>query len=162
MSTRIKIIGVGSPFADDRLGWVVAEKLQTLHVPDNTEQQISVLSLDRPGPSLISQWREADAVIVIDAVRSGTEPGMVHCLDASAIDVAPETSSSHGFGVATAIELARALDKLPQQIYLCGIEMDEKHVGDSLSPAVHKALPELIGRIEELVGMFVSQHETVN
>jgi hydrogenase maturation protease len=160
LDSRVKIIGVGSPFADDRLGWVAAETLLSLCLADRTEQQVSILSLDRPGPSIISQWQDADAVIIIDAVRSGAEPGTVQCLDADTIDVSEATSSSHGFGIASAIEVARALNELPQQIYLCGIEINEMHVGDSLSPIVQKALPELIERIEDLVGMFVSQHET--
>jgi len=155
MATRIKIIGVGSPFGDDRLGWLAAQKLQMSPVLHKAIDKISIMSLDRPGPSMISQWQDTDAVIVVDAVRSGARPGTVHCLDASAIDAGSGTTSCHGFGVASAMELARALNQMPQTMYLCGIEIDPAYTGEDLSPAARKALQELVGRIEELAGIFI-------
>ncbi|MDX5151455.1 MAG: hydrogenase maturation protease [Acidiferrobacterales bacterium] len=152
----MKIIGVGSPFGDDRLGWVVAERLQSAALLVNGDEQVSILSLDRPGPSIISHWRDADTVIVIDAVRSGARPGTVHWLDARAIDSGPGSTSSHGFGIAAAIDLAKTLGQLPQQVYLCGVEIDATYTGEGLSPAVSEAIPLLLERIEALARRPVS------
>ena len=64
-------------------------------------------------------------MLIVDAIRSGAPPGTVHRVDASQAPV-PErlrsSSSTHAIGVAEAIELARALGRLPAQVVLYGVE----------------------------------------
>jgi hydrogenase maturation protease len=150
MAARIKIIGIGSPFGDDRLGWVAAEQLQNSPVLRFAEKQITIIVLDRPGPALISHWRDTDAVIIIDAVRSGAEPGTVHSITADSIASATGITSTHGFGIAAALELANTLGELPDKLSLCGIEMDPMSNGDEPGKKVRAALPLLVQEIEQL------------
>lgn len=150
MVARIKIIAIGSPFGDDRLGWVAAEQLQDSPVLRFAEKQVMITMLDRPGPAVISHWRDADAAIIIDAVRSGAEPGTVHCLTADDINNNNATPSTHGFGIAAALELAGTLGQLPDKLVLCGIEMDPMHEGDAPGKKVRAALPLLVHKIEQL------------
>ena len=67
---------------------------------------------------LIEEWTGADAVIVVDAVSSGAPPGTIHRLDplAEPIPAALSQGSTHAFGLAETIELARALDRLPRRL----------------------------------------------
>ena len=67
---------------------------------------------------LIEDWAGADAVIVVDAVSSGAPPGTIHRLDplAEPIPAALSQGSTHAFGLAETIELARTLDRLPPRL----------------------------------------------
>ena len=60
---------------------------------------------------LLDAWAGADDVVVVDAAASGAPPGTLRWFDASAapLPAAQLRSSTHAFGVADAIELARAL-----------------------------------------------------
>jgi hydrogenase maturation protease len=151
MGASTRIIGVGSPFGDDRVGWVAAEMVRASATGQAAADTIEVLVLDRPGSALLSHWRNADTVVVIDAVRSGGIAGAVHCLAPDAIGAEAGLTSSHGFGVAAALDLARALGELPDKLYVCGIEIDPAHSGEDLSPQVRAALPALVRRIEGLL-----------
>jgi hydrogenase maturation protease len=152
MATRVKIIGIGSPFGDDRLGWMAAQVLQSSVGTQSAAGQIEITALDRPGAALISEWNGADAVILIDAVRSGATPGTLHCLAPDRLDTGITVTSSHGLGIAAALELAQTLDELPDKLCLCGIEIDPSHTGENLSPSVQAALPSLVSQVEQLTG----------
>lgn len=152
MNNRIQLIGVGSPFGDDRLGWLAAEALQCSSLVKTVEPGRMVISiLDRPGATLLAHWQNANDVILIDAVHSGAAPGTLHCLTAADLVSDGLPASSHGFGIACALELGSALGNIPGRVLLYGIEIDPAHVDQSLSPAVLSALPELIRRIEQVL-----------
>jgi hydrogenase maturation protease len=150
MRQRVRIIGAGSPFGDDSLGWAAAEVLR--HAPvmdDGVLKWIEVSILDRPGAMLPLHWQGAEIVILLDAVRSGATPGTRHCLEARDL---PDTSmlcSSHGFGIAAAIGLAQALGNMPSCLLLRGMEADPAWRGFGLSPAVVAALPSFVADIAE-------------
>ena len=65
-----------------------------------------------------------EAAVLVDASSSGAAPGTIHRFDASAEPVPARSfrSSTHAFGVGEAIELARALGKLPGTVVVYGIE----------------------------------------
>ena len=150
MPDRVHIIGVGSPFGDDRLGWVAAESLQRSPVLSVLEPGRIVISiLDRPGAMLLALWDEADHVIVMDAVRSGAVPGTRHRLTASDVTDTRIPATSHGFGIVAALQLAQVLENLPDRLLLRGIEMDACCTGFTLSAAVIAAMPVFVREIEE-------------
>ena len=152
MKNRIQLIGVGSAFGDDRLGWAVVEALQrSSAVQALGPGRVAVSILDRPGAMLLAHWQDTDNVILIDAVHSGDPPGTLHGLTAADLASGGLPASSHGFGIACALELGRALGNLPGRVLLYGIEIDPAHAGLSLSPAVRSALPGFIRRIEQVL-----------
>ena len=57
--------------------------------------------------------------------------------------------STHAFSVAEAIELGRALGKLPPRVILYGIEGKDFAAGETLSPEVASAADEVLGRVRE-------------
>jgi hydrogenase maturation protease len=71
-----------------------------------------ILEATGEGTALLESWKGADTVILIDAVASGAYPGTIHRLDARAqlLPAGFLHTSSHAFGVAQGVELARALD----------------------------------------------------
>jgi hydrogenase maturation protease len=130
----VRVVCVGNRWrSDDAVGLEVAGRLQGT-LPAGVELS------EREGEptALIDAWRGADAVWLVDAVSSGAEAGTVHRLDASERELPTELfrASTHHVGLAEAVELARALGRLPRQTVVYGVEGASFEVGDELTPAV--------------------------
>ncbi len=127
----ILILGVGSPFGADRLGWqaVAALEQQSLaaqfpHLAIRFEQS------DRPGSRLLNLLGQADAAIIIDAMRAGQPAGSVRRFSVDELNAESGLMSTHGFGVADALALGRALGGLPGEMVVVGIEMGEGELAE--------------------------------
>ena len=67
---------------------------------------------------------DIDSVILIDAVRSGRQPGTIHEFRFDELDRCPTGFvSSHDLGVAAAVQLARKLGRAPASGRVIGIEI---------------------------------------
>ncbi|MCU7844512.1 MAG: hydrogenase maturation protease [Candidatus Thiodiazotropha sp. (ex Monitilora ramsayi)] len=119
----IRVIGVGSPFGADQLGWMAIDHLATLGLVE-----CELLKLDRPGSRLLDHFRDVSSVVVIDAVAVNDRPGGVSALSLSDLQQIQCTPSSHGFGLAETLALGGQLGKLPTDFHLIGI-----HTGETLS-----------------------------
>jgi len=135
------IVGCGNrQRGDDGAGILAAERLRALGIAAET--------CSGESSELLEAWSGHDDVIVIDAVVTGAAAGAVHVWDAQrAPTFATSTASTHGFGVAQAIELARALNRLPARLRVYGIEGTNFEIGGSVSPEVEKAVREVVRRI---------------
>jgi hydrogenase maturation protease len=151
MSAVLSILGVGSPFGDDRAGWAAVALLAANPLVANSTGQIEVRTLDRPGSLLLAEFGKSDAVILIDALCSGAIPGTILRLEADAVCAARSLLSSHGLGVAQAVGLARQLGELPAQFVFFGVEVEHGFAGKGLSPAVTAALPQLVEQVVQQV-----------
>ncbi|MDH5511973.1 MAG: hydrogenase maturation protease [Gammaproteobacteria bacterium] len=160
---RVLVIGIGSPFGDDRLGWEAAETLRRSgDISAATGGIIEISHLDHPGSLVTMPWRDTDCVILLDAVRSGALPGTPHCLAADELAGAGLACSSHGFGVAEAVGLIRALGGMPSRLWVRGIEADPSWAGMSLSPAVASALPAFCVAVAKEALELSFDHPTAN
>jgi hydrogenase maturation protease len=103
---------------------------------------------------LIEEWAGAGAVIVVDAVSSGAPPGTIHRLDplSEPIPAALSQRSTHAFGLAETIELARTLDRLPPRLTVYGIEGERFTAGQQLSPPVAAAVDAVREDLRGLLG----------
>jgi hydrogenase maturation protease len=91
-------------------------------------------------------------VVLIDAVTSGGKPGSVIEIDAStSILPAGMCHSTHALGPAEAVELARALGKLPAKATL-GIEGRNYSLGAGLSKEVEAAVTAVVKRLRPVRG----------
>lgn len=150
MTSKILILGIGSPFGDDRFGWEAAETLRHSAAMNAVAPgRIEIQVLDRPGTMLPAHWQETDIVILLDAVRSGATPGTRHRLDANDLSGAGMLCSSHGFGIVPAIELARVLGDMPSRLLVRGLEADSSWTEFPLSPAVADAMPAFVEDIAQ-------------
>ena len=133
------IIGIGNrDRGDDGAGVAVAEELTgcTTHI------------VDAGALDMFHLWTENDDVIVVDAMRSGARPGTVRSFDVRRTPLPDETfASTHSFGPAAGIELARALGRLPASIEVIGIEAGDFTVGADLSPPVAQAVHDVTRRL---------------
>lgn len=144
----IRILGIGSPLGDDEVGWLVATELQ-----QNLDlNKISVSLHDRPGANLIRLMQGAEIVVLIDGVKSGSPPGTLYRLEGNEIHLAFQNqTSTHGFGVAEALQLAEKLGDAPSRIVLWGMEIESVDPGMVMSDAVRDAIPALVKAIQEEV-----------
>lgn len=145
MSLQRLVIGVGNvDRGDDGVGPAAARALEKKAPAEVTV----IVSHGEPG-SLIDQWSGVDAVFVVDACAGGAAPGTIRRFVAAEGPL-PEffgAVSTHGFGVGAAVELARAIDALPELLIIYGIEADCFDPGQPLSPLVAEAADEVAARI---------------
>ncbi len=114
--------------------------------PPRPRPQIAVLEHEREPLGLIDRWQGATATVLVDAIRSGAPPGTIHRIDVSAAPLpAPlgSSSSTHAVGLDEAIELARALGRLPASIVVYGVEGADFDSGSALSAPVGAVVPAL-------------------
>jgi len=135
------IIGCGNrERSDDGAGILVAERLRELGI--KAETRIGE-ALD-----LMEAWNGADDVILVDAVLTGAPVGTVQAWDSRQPLASVRTNAStHGLGVAEAIELAYVLEQLPMRLRVYGIEGRRFELGAEISPQVQRAVAEVVGRI---------------
>ena len=144
-ATRILVIGIGNAYRrDDAVGLIIARRLK-----QEFRDQVQVREESGEGVALMDSWRNSDAVILLDAVQTGGMPGTVYRLDARAAPIPAHffRYSTHACGVAEAVELARALDQLPPQLIIYGVEGGNFEAGAELTPSVEDAVSEIVERI---------------
>jgi hydrogenase maturation protease len=135
------VIGVGNTWrGDDGAGLAVARRVREL-----SPAGVEVRELEGDATALVDTWSGAEQVVVIDAAESGAPPGTVQRFDARSqpLPVRSLRSSTHAFGVSDAVELARALGRLPRRLDVYAIEGASFTAGDRLSPDVERAVDEL-------------------
>jgi hydrogenase maturation protease len=133
------LIGVGNAYrGDDGVGLIVAERVRAL-----APREVDVTLCEQEASRVMDAFEGADAAVIVDAVASGGTTGELHRFDAASAAVPARVfgSSTHAFGVGEAIELARALGKLPTAVVVIGVEGREFSAGERLSAAVEAAVP---------------------
>lgn len=146
MST-VRIIGIGSSFCDDRIGWDAVEAIENTGLPARFPAGAVDTCCCDGGSRLLSLFPGVAAAILVDAVKSGSVPGAVHRLDAAELTPEQEHISSHGFGLADTLALGRELNLLPATLIIYGIEVGDTGTASSRDPKVADAIPDLLGRI---------------
>ena len=145
------VIGVGNPDrGDDAAGLHVARAVAARGLPG-----VVVIEAGGDALGLLDQWQDASMVVLIDAAAPDRAPGRVRRLDATAraLPRGLGLGSSHVFGVAEAVELARGLGRLPPRLIVFAIEAGECGIGAPLSAAVAAEVAPVAARVEaELVG----------
>ena len=144
---RVLIIGIGNDHRhDDAVGLTAARRLRARKLP-----RITIVEATGEGTALMEFWQNADTVILLDAVQSGAAPGTIHRLDAcnQTVHTSFLRCSTHALGVAEAIELARALNRLPPRLLVLGIEGRDFTPGSGLSLEVEDALPVLLKTVTQ-------------
>ena len=143
------VIGVGNTDrGDDGAGPAVAHRVMAACLAG-----VRVVTGDDP-VALLDASTGARELHIVDACRSGAEPGTVRHLDVAArpVPTAAALRSSHGLGVAEAIELARSLGRLPPTVRLHAVEAERCELGAGLSPSVVAAVDRLADQLILVLG----------
>jgi hydrogenase maturation protease len=142
---KTRIIGCGNLHRmDDAAGVLVAEHLRELGIRAEIQSGGAF--------ELVDSWNEVDDVILVDAVVTGSSVGTVHIWDGNPpkVPTSPQVSS-HGFGIAEAINLAKILDLLPHHLRVYGIEGKNFGIGETVSPEVLASVAPVAQQIAQTI-----------
>jgi len=157
VTAAVRVFGIGSPFGDDRIGWLAADALESVFDP----AYVVISKHDRPGAQLIALMSGAERVVLIDGVCTGAAPGTLHRLESEAIfSVIARHTSSHGIGLAEAIKLGKILGDLPPWLVLWGIEIGGMK-GEAISQAARDALPRLVSAVADEIATIIDGLEKI-
>jgi hydrogenase maturation protease len=141
---RVRVIGVGTPHGDDALGLAVVTRLAGAPLP----AWVDLVACERPLPDLVDALEGVETVILVDALRPGRWPGRVHRLQRE--DLLQDRSlSTHGVGVAGALELAAVLGHVPRRLEIVAIETGTQRRG-AASAASERGIEEAAALVQAL------------
>lgn len=155
---NILVAGVGNVlWGDDGFGVEVVQRLQSEELP----QQVRVVETGTGGINLVQDLMDpVDALVVIDAVDHGRQPGTVMLIDPEVADVddmAPMErydflADMHYTKPERAFMLAKALGRLPDTFMLLGCQPEDvERLGTGLSDSVAAAVNVAVGEVHRIV-----------
>jgi len=146
---RWVVLGIGNPErGDDGAGRAVARRLRGA-LPQDLADTVIVAEADGEVTDLLARLEGAEAAFLIDACVSGAPAGTVRRLDVGHAPLPPDAFglSTHGLGLAQAVELARALGQLPPTCVVYAVEGASFDPWAPLSPVVTGAVDEAAERL---------------
>ena len=155
---RLTIIGIGSPFADDRAGWNVVETLVASKQVAAYGEHVVVTVCRSPVSELPSLLMNTDIAIVVDAVRYCGASGTTYRLtDMDSPLPTMKDLSSHGVDLRTMYALADALGHRPGIMIFYGIEAGpDSAPGLAMCQSVGRAVARVVGDIRRDVAYYFS------
>lgn len=157
---RVLVIGIGNEdCGDDGVGRFVCRKLAEKMLP-----QVTVMEHRGNGFSLMEAWEGYDWVIAVDAVSSGAQPGNIYHLESHnrPLPIDFFRCSTHDFGIAEAVEMARALGKLPARFTVYGVEGKNFNIGDGLSEGIENTVERVADQIAQEIQLSASARRKVH
>lgn len=156
----VTVIAIGNRFrGDDGAAAAVLTRLAE-HFPDDA--RVRLIETDGESARMVQAWEGSGVVWLIDAVRSGRAPGTIVEIDLDFLgdvdDSGRRLGGGHLMGLSEAVELARALDRLPVELHVLGIEGERFEHGVGLSAAVEGAIDGAVEWVAERVAERVSPH----
>ena len=133
MNGEVVVAGIGNAFrGDDGVGPAVA----ALVAEHSGAHDIGPISepLD-----LLGRFSGASLAVLVDATRSGAEPGSIRVIELDEVEDFP-ASSTHALGLRRVCQLASALGEAPGRVIVVGVEGEDFSDGEHLSAPVANAV----------------------
>ncbi len=140
----VVVIGVGNRMmGDDAVGPIVIDRLA-----GRLPETVSLIESVGDATHLLDSWRDARLTVVVDAVVSGGVPGSIHRIDGKeGLPPSWRSASTHLIGVVEAIDLGGAVDMMPDELVVYGIEIDKVEPGVVLAREIDAAADEVVEMI---------------
>ena len=151
---KLVIVGIGQSLRGDDAAGLEAVRLWQKTFPQTAaDPRLRIEQAGMPGLELIDLLANADGVLLVDAVQSGSPAGTLHMVKPEQVaSFETGSGSAHGWGVAETLALARELRyALPEQIFILGIEAASFTIGDPLCKEVTASLTRAAEMIEERI-----------
>jgi hydrogenase maturation protease len=156
VSGRILVAGIGNIFlGDDGFGCEVVRRLAEHELPEGVEvRDFGIRGMDL-AYALMDPY---DAVVFVDAVPRGEEPGTVYLIEAEVPNEGEVALDTHGMDPVSVIRLARVLGaEVPRtlvvgcepKLILSGEDYDDMLM--ELSEPVQRAVDEAVKLVESVV-----------
>ena len=168
---RALVVGLGAvDRGDDAVGPAVARLVAGLLGAEVAQTHLGRASSDvhvlvhEDPTALVDLMPGWDLVVVVDAMRAEAPVGTVRVLHvsdgAAALPVRTGPTGTHDLGLAGVLALAAALDRLPAQLRVVGVQAATFEPGESMSADVARAVPEAVDAVlEELAALVRSDPE---
>lgn len=147
------IAGIGNRLLmDDGFGPRVTDLLSELDLPDH----ITVSDMGTAGVSTASELSDYQRAIFIDAIESSTPPGELSVsklqVQESKHDIIELSRMTlHDAGIEGLLKFAKAINALPEEIYLIGCPPESTEMGLELTPKVEAATHEAVKKVLEII-----------
>lgn len=154
----VLVVGVGSPYGDDQLGWMVVQHLMQSPLA-NCHVRIAATPIE------LLDWIEGyDVLHLVDACLGIGIAGTAHRWSWPCEELGVEGwSGTHDFSIPAVLALAEQLELLPQRVVLWGIERGGKQTNSSLSHGAAAWIESMANRIRievESQGLSVAHRST--
>lgn len=154
LAGKIVVIGIGNPYMrDDGIGIQVASELQRMELGP----RVLVYAYHSMDLTLLSFFQRASRIIIVDALKSGFQPGHVSKYEISE-NKRPlhELPNLHELQLFDIVDLARETGMLPppsssSNLVVVGIEPFDCRQGEGLTSKVSEALPTAISTVLQLL-----------
>ena len=140
------VIGLGNPLrGDDGVGVRVIQVLATQALPPD----VQLADGGTQGLGIINLMEGQQRVIVIDAADVGRAPGefVRFALDEARLLGDGQHLSVHAAGLRDALLLAQALNVLPDEVVIFGVQPASLEWDDELSQEVEATVPNLVAAV---------------
>lgn len=146
----LSIVGCGNPNRqDDGVGVHVAQRLMK-STNELSREDIRIFDAGTSGMDVMFQARGSDALIIIDANQSSSEPGSIFEVPGEELENMPKPSYNlHDFRWDNALFAGKQIykDDFPKDVTVFLVEAESLELGIGLSASVAKAS----ARVEEMV-----------
>lgn len=151
---RVAVLGFGNVLMeDDALGPYAVRLLEARY---EIPERVTVLDVGTPGLDLVPYFEEADALVLVDTVRSEAPPGTLRLYRRDAIlkhSPRPRVSP-HDPGLKEALLSLEFAGRGPREVLLVGVVPERTGQGVGMSDRVRAALPavhaEILRELERL------------
>lgn len=181
MAEHTLIVGLGSPHGDDRLGWLVIDRLaagdervtgREGEGENAVTGRATAVSLSPPRPlspscglryartplDILDWLQETERLIVCDAAQPAGRPGRVCHLEWPDDSIRQlRSTGTHDVGLSSALELAARMDRLPGEVTVWTVEAKQCGPCDAVSPEVEAAVPQLVAAMRREVDTSLSR-----
>jgi len=139
---KVLILGIGNIlWADEGFGVRALEALQRDYIfPEN----VVLLDGGTQGVYLVQEVRDADILVVLDAIDYGLEPGAMKIIENEDVPkfMGAKKVSLHQTGFQEVLALADMMGDYPEKIMLIGVQPEYiEDFGGSLRPVVKAQIP---------------------
>jgi hydrogenase maturation protease len=140
---RIAILGVGNELLkDEGIGVHIARALEGTPSPDNVDLEV-IDGGTLPGAPLA--FEDVDRLIVVDAVKTGGEPGAIYRFRPEDVETEGEVLTSlHQISLLENLWLMDKFSRRPKDVVIIGVEPEDMNWGLELSPRLQERVPQII------------------
>jgi hydrogenase maturation protease len=141
----IIVLGIGNLLHSDE--GVGVHAVRAMQAEKRQLSNVELLDGGTLGLSLLPYVEAASHLLILDAVDAGQPPGRLVTLEGEQIPLfSGMKMSQHQVTFQEVLGLALVRGKLPEKMYLIGVQPASLDVGTQLSPKVAALLPHMVGR----------------
>ena len=160
MSGRVLVAGIGNIFlADDGFGCEVVKRLAERGLPEGVEVvDFGIRGLDL-AYALMEQY---EAIIFVDALPRGEEPGTVYLIEPEFEDEGEAAIDTHGMDPVKVIRFARAMGAEMTKTLVVGCEPGVVLTGEDYEYMLMELSEPVSSAVEEAANLVQSLVEEIN